>query len=187
MIRKTSIIILLFSFSLVCVACDKNESNTKEQNTNLGLVEQSGNTTISEKNASKAPDFSLVDINGKTVKLSDHKNKVVMLDFWATWCPPCRKGIPDLVKLQKKYKDQLVIIGISLDTDTKKDVVPFAKNYGINYPVVYGNQEVVNNYGGIEAIPTSFIIDKKGNIVQSFVGLMSISTYEEIIQNLLNS
>lgn len=180
MIRKTLVIILLFSFSLVCVACEKNESNSKEQNTNLSLVEQS-------KNTSKAPEFSLQDINGKTIKLSDHKNKIVILDFWATWCPPCRKGIPDLIKLQKKYKDQLVIIGISLDTDTKKDVVPFAKNYGINYPVVYGNQEVVNNYGGIEAIPTSFVIDKKGNIVQSFVGLMSISTYEEIIQNLLNS
>lgn len=180
MIRKTLVIVLLFSFSLVCVACDKKESNVKEQNTNFNLVEQS-------KNTAKAPEFSLQDINGKTVKLSDHKNKIVILDFWATWCPPCRKGIPDLIKLQKKYKDQLVIIGISLDTDTKKDVVPFAKNYGINYPVVYGNQEVVNNYGGIEAIPTSFVIDKKGNIVQNFVGLMPISTYEEIIQNLLNS
>ncbi len=165
---------------MVCVACDKSESNSKKQNTNTNLVEQS-------KNVTKAPDFSLTDINGKTIKLSDHKNKVVILDFWATWCPPCRKGIPDLIQLQKKYKDQLVVIGISLDTDTKKDVVPFAKEFGMNYPVVYGDQKVVMNYGGIEAIPTSFIIDKKGNIVQGFVGLMSISSYEEIIKDLLKS
>ncbi len=133
----------------------------------------------------KAADFALVTFDGKTIKLSDYKNKIVILDFWATWCPPCRKGIPDLIAIQNEFKKDVVVIGISLDTDTKKDVPAFIKNYGINYPIVQFNEKVINDYGGIEAIPTSFVIDKKGMIVDMHVGLVSKSTYTDLIKKLL--
>ncbi len=133
-----------------------------------------------------APDFTLPTSDGKKLKLSDYKGKVVILDFWATWCPPCRKGIPDLVELKKKYGSKgFEIIGISVDQETKPDVVPFIKDYGINYPVVYGNTNVYQQYGGIRAIPTSFIIDKEGKIVASYEGLISKAAYEDHIKKLL--
>lgn len=132
----------------------------------------------------KAPDFSLKDLNGKVVKLSDFKNKIVIIDFWATWCGPCRKGIPDLVSLQKTYGKDVVIIGITVDDDLA-EVPPFAQKYGINYPVLYADRKVIKDYGGIDAIPTSFIVDKKGNIVDKHVGLIPKSEYEKKIKELM--
>lgn len=135
----------------------------------------------------KAPDFALKTLEGKVVKLSDYKGKIVIIDFWATWCPPCRKGIPDLIELQKTYSKDLVIIGISLDQErTLKDLKPFIENYKINYPVVLGDEKVVKNYGGVNAIPTSFIVDQKGFIIDSHVGLVPKAVYEDKIKMLLS-
>ncbi len=139
-----------------------------------------------QKSSVKAADFSLSTTDGKTLKLSDLKGKVVILDFWATWCPPCRKGIPDLIDLKKRYGSKgLEVVGISVDQETKPDVVPFMKDYGINYPVVYGDNSVVMNYGGIRSIPTSFIIDREGKVVANYVGLYPKQTYENQIKKLL--
>ncbi len=139
-----------------------------------------------QKSSVKAADFSLSTSDGKTLKLSDLKGKVVILDFWATWCPPCRKGIPDLIDLKKRYGTKGVeIVGISVDQETKPDVVPFIKDYGINYPVVYADNGIVINYGGIRAIPTTFVIDREGKIVASYEGLVSKLTYENHIKKLL--
>lgn len=132
----------------------------------------------------KAPDFSLKDLNGKVVKLSDFKNKIVIIDFWATWCGPCRKGIPDLVSLQKTYGKDVVILGITVDDDLA-EVPPFAQKYNINYPILYADRKVIKDYGGIDAIPTSFIVDKKGNIVDKHVGLIPKSEYEKKIKELM--
>lgn len=177
MLNKILTLSLALMMSAVVVACDKQNS---EQ-----LDAENTNTEI-EARSEKAADFSLKTTDGKTLKLSDYKNKIVILDFWATWCPPCRKGIPDLVAIQKEYKKDVVIIGISLDREnTLRDVAPFIKEYKINYPVVYGNAEVVKAYGGVQAIPTSFIIDKKGNVVDTHVGLVSKETYTDKIKSLL--
>ncbi|MEW6196431.1 MAG: TlpA disulfide reductase family protein [Bacteroidota bacterium] len=139
-----------------------------------------------QKSSVKAADFSLPTTDGKTLKLSDLKGKVVILDFWATWCPPCRKGIPDLIDLKKRYGSKgLEVVGISVDQETKPDVVPFVKDYGINYPVVYGDNGVVMNYGGIRSIPTTFVVDREGKIVANYVGLYPKKTYEDQIKKLL--
>ncbi len=135
----------------------------------------------------QAYNFSLKSVDGKTVNLSDFKGKIVIVDFWATWCPPCRKGIPDLIDIQKQYKDKVAVIGISLDSDqTVGNIGPFIKSYGINYPIVYGNQEVVTKYGNINSIPTTFIIDQKGNIVTSYIGLTPKSRFINDITSLLS-
>lgn len=140
-----------------------------------------------EQKSAQAPDFELPTTDGKKLKLSDLKGKVVIVDFWATWCPPCRKGVPDLVELKKKYgKKGFEVVGISLDApQTKGDVVPFIKDYGINYPVVYGNEAVTISYGGVQSIPTAFVIDKQGKIVASYVGLRPKEVYEDHIKKLL--
>lgn len=137
------------------------------------------------KGESIAPDFSLADANGGNIKLSDYKGKVVIIDFWATWCPPCRKGIPDLIDIKKQYGDEVIIIGISVDDDSKGDVMPFIQKMGINYPIVYSTPEVVQAYGGIDGIPTSFVIDKGGKIVDTHIGLVPKEDFTSVIDKLL--
>ena len=161
------------------VGCSKNVSN-KNKPVNI----QETSTTLTGNN-NKAPEFTLTSTDGKNIKLSQYKGKVVILDFWATWCGPCRKGIPDLIEIQKEFGKDVVVIGISLDDGTKSEVVPFMKRIGINYPVVYGNLEITQQYGGIEGIPTSFIINKKGEIVDKHVGLVPKSEFTNQIKKLL--
>ena len=146
--------------------------------------EASKNTLIDKP----APEFELNTIDGKKIKLSDYRNKVVIVDFWATWCGPCRESIPDFVELNKQYKDKGVeIIGVSLDDNNSvESVKPFIKNFGINYTIAYGNQKIVQDYGNINAIPTMFIIDQQGNIAASHVGLVPKNVIEDEIKKLLN-
>ena len=169
--KKFALIIML-TVATALLGCNKNVSNSKDQVNDNGAAQASQIQMSDAMSADQAaPDFSLVDTQGKKVSLSQFKGKVVIIDFWATWCPPCRRGVPDLISLKKEFKNKIAIIGISLDVDTKKDVVPFIKNYGINYPVVYATNQVVQDYGNVEAIPTSFIIDRNGKIVKQHVGL----------------
>ena len=127
------------------------------------------------------------------LKLSDLKGKVVILDFWATWCPPCRKGIPDLIEIKKEYKDKDVeIVGISLDAITRGgatvgDVVPFMKSYKINYPIVRGDQNIVFSFGNINSIPTTFVLDKEGKVISKYSGLVPKETLVKDIKSVLDN
>ena len=133
-----------------------------------------------------APEWQLRDLTGRSVKLSDFKGKVVILDFWATWCPPCRKEIPGFIDLQKKYVDKgLVVVGVSLDEQGAAIVQPFVKQLGMTYPVVIGDGQVVAAYGGIEAIPTTFIIDRQGKVVTGHQGYADPAAFEADIKPLL--
>ena len=130
------------------------------------------------KNGDSAPAFSLKEITGETVSLDQYKGQIVLLDFWATWCPPCKKSIPELITLQSKYKEQgLVVLGISLDDPNRvsdSDLASFKKHYKINYKILRGNAEVVKDYFGKQSIsiPTMFFINPEGKIVDKHVGFM---------------
>ncbi|MNX67211.1 Thiol-disulfide oxidoreductase ResA [compost metagenome] len=108
------------------------------------------------------------------------------MNFWATWCPPCRAEIPDFIQVRASLNAKgFEIIGISLDEGGAKDVVPFAKEYGITYPLALGNQDVVDRYGGIRGIPTSFLLDRTGNIVQKWPGMIDRATLEKAVTAVL--
>ncbi len=135
----------------------------------------------SSVSAQEAPDFTLTDMDGNQVSLSDFKGKVILLDFWATWCGPCRMEIPSFIELQDKYESDVVILGVSLDQSGPSVVVPFAEKMGINYPIVYGNGNVVQAYGGVPGIPTTFVIDKDFNIQRKYVGYTDHKVFEKDI------
>lgn len=136
------------------------------------------------KNPEAAPAFLLHDINGKIVSTADWKGKVVILNFWATWCPPCREEIPEFVQLQAKYKDKLLIVGASEDEDGPPKVQQFVQRYGMNYPIVMATKELIDNYGGVPALPTSFLIDRDGRIVQKHTGLYEYEVYDREVRAL---
>ncbi len=132
-----------------------------------------------------APDFKLPGVNGDTVHLYAYKGKVIILDFWATWCAPCRAEIPGFVKMMEEFKDKpFTVIGVALDDPKRVD--KFYKKYKMNYPVAYGTREVARLYGGINGIPTTFIIDKNMKIVRKFVGYQSKVVFTQIVKKLLN-
>ena len=133
-----------------------------------------------------APDFSLKDATGTTVKLSDLKGKVVLLNFWATWCGPCKVEIPWFISFQQQYKDQnFAVLGVAFDDDGWDAVKPYIAEHKINYRIMVGNDALDKAYGGIESLPTTFIIGRDGRIVSRHVGLISKSTYQEEIARLL--
>ena len=133
-----------------------------------------------------APGWQLKDVDGQAVKLSDFKGKVIILDFWATWCPPCREEIPGFISLQKKYGPRgLAIIGVSTNDAGTKAVSAFMRQVGINYRVVLGDPKVSFLYGGVEVIPTTFVIDRAGRVATAHSGYTDPATIEAEIKPLL--
>lgn len=132
-----------------------------------------------------APAWKLTDVDGKAVTSDQFKGKVVVLDFWATWCPPCREEIPGYTELARKYGDKLVIVGVSLDEAGPKVVQPFMKKMGINYPIVMGDEAVVSAFGGVKVIPTTFLIDRNGQIRDRKDGALPTEQYEKKIAALI--
>jgi thiol-disulfide isomerase/thioredoxin len=136
-------------------------------------------------NPQPAPPFLVTDIDGNVVSTANWPGKVVVLNFWATWCPPCREEIPFLVELTKKYKDDLQVVGVSLDQGSPVGVREFASRFGINYPIVMGNAELIREYGGMPALPISFLVNKHGQIVQKHEGLLPPAMVENEIRTQL--
>jgi peroxiredoxin len=134
----------------------------------------------------QAPEFDLSSVDGKPVKLSDYRGKAVLVNFWATWCGPCKIEMPWFVDLQNKYRDQgLQVIGISMDDEGKDQVKKFADQMGLNYVVVMGKDSVGEAFGGVQGLPMSFYIGRDGKIVEAVSGLVSKSEIEDNIKKAL--
>ena len=135
-----------------------------------------------------APDFALKDAEGKTVHLSQCRGKVVLLDFWATWCDPCRLEIPWFIDMQRKLKDKgFEVLGVSMDEEGWEVVKPFMKDVGVNYRVLIGNDQTTELYGGVDALPTTFLIDRQGKIAAVHVGFASRKVFEDGVEQLLQA
>src|SRR5215471_12826665 len=130
------------------------------------------------RDPSPVGDVTMNDVDGRHISSADWKGKVVIVNFWATWCPPCRAEIPDLIKLQNKYKDQLQIIGISDDDDPPAVVKKWADQHGMNYPIVMATDDLRKAFTGVAALPTSFIINRESRIVMRHVGMLMAATTE---------
>jgi thiol-disulfide isomerase/thioredoxin len=146
---------------------------------------QEGKVIRLVRNPDAAPEFKLDGLDGKPLSLAAARGKVVLLNFWATWCGPCRAEIPDLIALQQKYRDQLQIIGLTVDDDDAAMIKEVVAETRINYPVAMTSPEVRMQYGGIAALPTSFVLDAQGRVVQKHEGLRDPALYETEIRALL--
>ncbi|MCL4493144.1 MAG: TlpA family protein disulfide reductase [Nitrospirae bacterium] len=132
----------------------------------------------------RAPEFSLEDISGKKVHLSDFREKVVLVNFWASWCPPCKMEIPGFQKIYETYKDKgFTVIGIATD-----DVPPsFMKSMGMTYPVVLADDKVISDYGNISGIPASFLVGRDGRIIKKIMGMYFEGGLKKDVENALKS
>jgi len=138
--------------------------------------------------ATPAPDFTLESLDGKTMRLSDLRGKAVLLNFWATWCGPCKIETPWLVQLQNQYGPQgLQIVGVEAGDDGKEDIEKFVKDMGINYPILIGKESVGDAYGGVPALPETFFIGRDGKIVDKSMGLHGRAEIEDSIKEALNT
>jgi len=133
-----------------------------------------------------APDFVLAGATGAPVRLSDFRGKVVLLNFWATWCVPCRTEIPWFVEFQRSYAADFEVLGVSLDDGGWNSVKPYIEQRNVNYPVMLANDEVTRAYGGMQALPMTLIVDKSGRIAAVHIGLCSRSEFENDIQTALH-
>ena len=139
-----------------------------------------------ESSRKQAPGFDLKDSTGKAVKLADYKGKVVLLNFWATWCGPCKVEIPWFIDFETRYKDQgFAVLGVAMDDEGWSIVKPYIDQKKINYRILMGTDPVAQLYGGVESLPTTFVLDRDGRIAGVHIGLVSKSEYENDIKQLL--
>ena len=135
-----------------------------------------------------APDFELKSLEGKTVRLSDYKGKAVLLNFWATWCGPCKIEMPWFVELQKQYAAQgLEVLGVAMDDSGEETIAKFAREMGVNYPILVGKEAVGEAYGVVQFLPTTIYINRQGRVVERVFGLVSHSEIEDSIKKALGS
>ena len=183
--RFSTNIFFIIPIALSIIACgtpNKRASADKAQTT----TEQTANTqNASQQEFKEAPDFTLETMEGNTFTLSDQRGKVVVLNFWATWCGPCRKEIPDFIELHKEMKSEGVIFaGISLDEEGWEKVRPYANDMEINYPIMVDDGNVSSQYGPIRAIPTTLIINKKGQVEYVAPGMLTKEKLKPILTKL---
>jgi cytochrome c biogenesis protein CcmG/thiol:disulfide interchange protein DsbE len=163
-----------------------DQSRPEQSQTKEGPAPAPSPTPETPKKGTLAPDFTSADMKGRHVELSSLKGKVVVLNFWATWCGPCKIEMPWLVDLQKKYGPQgLQIVGVAMDDASDKEILAFARKMRVNYLVLRGSEKIAGLYGGLEGLPATFFLDRSGRIVDETMGLVSESVIEDAIKQAL--
>jgi thiol-disulfide isomerase/thioredoxin len=187
-----ALLALLIILSGIAIGIAAGRSAKPHLSANNPKIATTGRATDDESriirfasNPQDLPPFLVNDIDGQPVSTAEWKGKVVLVNFWATWCPPCRAEIPMLVQLKNIYKDRLVIVGVSMDDDDPAAVRKFVKEMRMNYPVVMASREIISEYGGVPALPTTFVVNQDGKVVQKHIGLYPSNVYESEVRALL--
>jgi peroxiredoxin len=153
----------------------------------MSLIAAPAPTQRADQEPSPAPQFALKDLSGKNVSLSDYKGKVVLLNFWATWCVPCRTEIPDLVRLQKEYQSRgLQILGITYPAYTRRGVQQVVSRLKVNYPILLADRSLADMYGVEEVLPTTVVIDREGKIRGRILGILEAEEFDQSVKPLLD-
>lgn len=181
-----TVVLVMVGLAVITYFNSNDPSATAAQNTQADRQVSSASTSSGgERQPQDAPDFSLETMEGEPFVLSDHEGKIVVLNIWATWCPPCREEIPDFIDIQKEMKDEGVLFaGVSVDKEGWSVVRPFAKKMGINYPIMVDDGTVYKKYGPFRGIPTTFIINKKGKVEYSIPGMVTKDKLKPVLEKL---
>lgn len=193
----TITVLILAIIALFSVSCSqKSEQAEAQQNSGQDVavqqVDQQKVTPAASNHYNSKYDFTLQDLEGNNVSLSDFAGKVVIVDFWDTWCPPCKAEIPHFIELQKEYGDDgFQMIGVAFAQEGKEKVKSFVKDYNVNYVNLLATKDVIKQYGEghdgqpIQGIPTTFVMDQQGNVYKKYVGYIEKSVFENDIKALL--
>ncbi|MGA2688159.1 MAG: TlpA disulfide reductase family protein [Candidatus Korobacteraceae bacterium] len=177
--RNALVFVALFVAILAMLASGKYLDRTRKH----GAI-----TLVGNVQGVPAPDFTLLALDGSSVKLSDFRGKAVLLNFWATWCPPCKVEMPWFEDLQKQYgKDGLVVLGVAMDDSEPATIAKFASELGVNYQVLLGTDKVSDDYGDVQYLPTTFYIGRDGAIVDKMTGLLDRKDIEQAVKKTLNT
>jgi peroxiredoxin len=177
--RNALVFVVLLAVILAMLSLGRYMDRTRKH----GALKLVGNVKGVE-----APDFALVSLDGRKVKLSDYRGKAVVLNFWATWCSPCKVEMPWFVDFQNQYgKDGLVVLGVAMDDSSAAKIAEFAHEMGVNYQVLLGTDAVSDDYGDVQYLPTTFYIDRNGIIVNKSSGLFSREEIEAQVKKILNT
>lgn len=184
-------LLLLIFITIQNINNDSAEPNAANSNYSEEVASTGGTNSAeqdsSQKNLMDAPDFTLETMEGEPFTLSSHEGKVVVLNIWATWCPPCREEIPDFIELQDEMEeDDVLFVGVSVDEEGWEVVRPFAKEFGINYPLVVDNGDIYQKYGPFHGIPTTFLINKKGQVEYMAPGMLTKDILKPILVEMSN-
>ena len=187
--------ILLFASLFIITSCSKQPAQRSSSTPAGGVAANNFKDNVSltagvaPATGDAASDFHWYDSNGKKISLSDLKGKTVLINFWATWCGPCKKELPDIENLSKTFASKgLVVIGVSVDkgSDLLSDVSNFVSQNGLTYQIVIDNDNVADAYGNINAIPTSFLVNKDGKIVDKWIGTRDKAFFESTVNKYLD-
>ncbi len=177
--RNALVFVALFVAILAMLASGKYLDRTRKH----GPLRMVGNVQ-----GLQAPDFQLPSLDGTKVRLSDFRGKAILLNFWATWCPPCKVEMPWFADLQKQYgQDGLIILGVAMDDSKPDSIAQFASEMRVNYPILLGTDKVSDDYGDIDSLPTTFYIGRDGTIVDKMTGLFDRKDIEEAVKKTLNT
>jgi len=181
--RSNTLLLLIVSLTLIIASCSNSGNRQSKQSSNASSAAP-GETADNGQKLKNAPDFTLTNRNGNPFTLSEHEGKVVVLNIWATWCPPCREEIPDFMEIQKEMGNNVLFVGASVDKEGWQVVRPFAKKYDINYPIVVDDGTIRQKYGPFRGIPTTFIINKKGKVEYVAPGMIQKQKLQPILKKL---
>ncbi|QSX08439.1 redoxin domain-containing protein [Alkalibacter rhizosphaerae] len=194
--RTTYIIIILLVIMAIAIGyalmnqdentdLSNNDSESEDVGNENDLPDNDKNDVEEPEELIPAPDFTLTDLDGNTVRLSDYNGKYVFLNFWASWCGPCKEEMPDMERIHQKYKDELVILAVNLG-DAKNTAQGFAEDYGLTFQILLDEKRDIGSLYRVNGIPTSYFIDQNGNFVSGFMGTLTYDMMEQAISDLRN-